>query len=158
MKNFRDIRQMIAEAKGLDVTIEVKGFKGNMKKFEDFAEEDGVVGMMIGFFDVPEPASLKYTGNKIVMGYDEEDLEDEGTSIKQVFKDIRSFCFEQSRASKATSKVVTNFLKKGGPKDDIEDVLDDADMAMPVDAIFRTAALNGYGDFSKPFVYRATLK
>ena len=158
MKNFNDIRHMIAEAKGMDITVEVKGFKGNMKKFEDFAEEDGVVGMMVGFFDVPEPASLKYTGNKIVMGYDEEDLEDEGQNIKQVFKDVRSFCFEQSRSAKATSKVVTDFLKKGGPKDDIEDVLDDADMAMPVDAIFRTAALNGYGDFSKPFVYRATLK
>ena len=158
MKNFRDIRQMIAEAKGLDVTVEVKGFKGNMKKFEDFAEEDGVVGMMIGFFDIPEPASLKYTGNKIVMGYDEEDLEDEDTDIKKVFKDIRTFCFDQSRSAKATSKIATDFLKKGGDKDDLEDEIEDAQGNVPIDAIFRTAALNGYGDFSKPFVYRATLK
>ena len=156
MKKFKQIRHMISEAKGMNIIVEVKGFKGNMKKFEEFAEEDGVVGLMIGFFDIPEPEEIKYSGNKVILAYDEEDLEDEDTNINKVLKDVRTFCFEQSRSSKATSKVAQNFLKKGGNQSDLEDELDDANIE--VDAIYRTAILNGYGDPKKPFAYKASIK
>ena len=96
------------------------------------------------------------SGNKVILAYDEEDLEDEDTNINKVLKDVRTFCFEQSRSSKATSKVAQNFLKKGGNQSDLEDELDDANIE--VDAIYRTAILNGYGDPKKPFAYKASIK
>tara|TARA_A200000159_G_scaffold150705_1_gene160286 strand:+ start:623 stop:1084 length:462 start_codon:yes stop_codon:yes gene_type:complete len=135
----------------VNIEIQVKGLKGNIDKLEDYMEDDSLVGIMFGYFDInePEEADIQYKGNKILMSYsDDEDPMGQ-------FKKIKSFCADYTKFSRFTSKAIMQHIKQGGGIDDFEGVGDRG----PVDPYFMGAVQSGkFGDPKRPFTYTASMK
>ena len=139
MKTFT---QFLKEAKGMSIEIQVKGVR-DLKKLENSIEDDNLEGILISYFDVMEEFETKFSGNKMLMEFDEETMEDYESSIEIEFNKVKKFCKDYTKFAKQTSKN----LQKG-----------DSSSNNPVDLYYEMAVEQGMADPKKPFVYTAKIR
>ena len=149
----------IKEAKGLSIEIQVKNVR-DLKKCEMDAQkneyDESIMGILESYFEIAgEDHKIKISGNKMLITFNEEDLEDYGTDMEDQFELVGEFCRAYTSFSKDTSKEIQKYIKGGG---DIKS-LDPSDIEARngTDPYYVNAVIKGQADPKKPFVYTTKL-
>jgi hypothetical protein len=172
------VTEQLVEArleKGMSVAVQVKGFKGNFKKFDTDAKdssygEESISDLLHSFIQTGggffRPDEEIYKGSTVILAYhkDNEELE-EYLEAEVTPKDIKThvlspvlkFCKAYTKFSKGT----VNAIKKFGADKPLEEILDALESSegpfnnIIPDSYYSLALYDKNADPKKPFVYSA---
>ena len=150
----------LKEARGFDLEFQVKGCK-NLKAFEaDQLKDDyetTLVGLQTAYFDLEDAGQTqKISGDKILVSFTEEGLEEYGTNIKEQLKAAQDFCKGYTRFAKDTSKEIQKAIASGTAVKDIYPT--ELETNNPIDPYYCEAVRVGQADPKRPFVYSVRIK
>ena len=150
----------LKEARGFDLEFQVKGCK-NLKAFEAAQLKDDyettLVGLQASYFDLAaEGTTQKISGDKILVSFTEEGLDEYGTNMKEQLKEAQSFCKDYTKFAKDTSKEIQKEIASGTAVKDIYPT--ELETNNPIDLYYGEAVRVGQADPKRPFVYSVRLK
>jgi len=147
MKNFVEIRRELKEAaKGLTLIVQVKGFKGKLRSYDEERMSDGDFGLG-GLLGIETDATeYKKYGRDVVSyqfpsGYEED--------VKEMFRMAKKSASDMSKYSKYTA----DMIKKNPDKDP-----SDFPGNKPLDDFYIGAYYSKMITPGKPFVYSVKIK
>jgi hypothetical protein len=158
--NEGTVRNALTEARGFDLEFQVKGCK-NLKAFEAQQARDDyettLIGLQASYFDLyAEGTTQKISGDKILLSFTAENLEDAGTTMKEQLQVSKEFCKNYTKFAKDTSKAIQKEIADGQSVKDIYP--NELATNNPIDVYYGEAVRVGQADPKRPFVYSVRLK
>lgn len=150
----------LTEARGFDLEFQVKGCK-NLKAFEAQQARDDyettLIGLQSSYFDLEsEGTTQKISGDKILLSFTAENLEDAGTTMKEQLQVSKEFCKNYTKFAKDTSIAIQKEIADGQSVKDIYP--NELATNNPIDLYYGEAVRVGQADPKRPFVYSVRLK
>ena len=146
MKSFNQLReQLLKEAAGT-ITVQVKGFKGNLKAYDRDRMSDGDfdLGGLLGI-DRDSADPVKYGKDTVTYSFPDFNLDD----AKDMFKDASKIAKDMTKYSKYTASMFKKL-----PDEDPSDWPGNA----PIDDFYVGAHYDKNVTPGKPFVYTVKFK
>jgi hypothetical protein len=157
---YERMRNALTEARGFDLEFQVKGCK-NLKAFEAQQARDDyestLIGLQSSYFDLQsEGTTQKISGDKILLSFRAEYLEDAETTMKEQLQVSKEFCKNYTKFAKDTSIAIQKEIAGGQSVKDIQP--NELDTNNPIDLYYGEAVRVGQADPKRPFVYSVRLK
>ena len=158
MKTLKQIRfkideilgeSTIREAKGMNIIVQVKGFKGNLKNYDKERQDSGDfdLGSLLDI-DTDSP-DTKYSESTVIYSFDEDETGYTAGDIKSMFQNA----VKKSKDFNKYSKYTADMIKKNPNKDP-----SDFPGNKPLDDFYIGAHYNKSVIPGKPFMYSVKLK
>ena len=146
MKNFVEMRKQLREAKGTTIIIQVKGFKGNLRKYDEERMSDGDFGLggILGL-DTDSAEYVKY--GRDVVSYQFPDFDT--AEVQEMFRMAKKSAADMSKYSKYTADMI-----KKMPDEDPSEWPGNK----PIDDFYIGAWYSKMITPGKPFVYSVKIK
>ena len=146
MKNFVEMRLKLREAKGPTITVQVKGFKGNLRKYDEERMSDGDFGLggILGL-DTDSAEYVKYGRDTVSYQFPDFNAED----AQEMFRMAKKSASDMSKYSKYTADMI-----KKMPDEDPSDWPGNK----PIDDFYIGAWYSKMITPGKPFVYSVKIK
>ena len=139
----------IREAKGMNIIVQVKGFKGNLKNYDKERQDSGDfdLGSLLDI-DTDSP-DTKYSGSTVTYSFDEDETGYTAGDIKSMFQNA----VKKSKDFNKYSKYTADMIKKNPNKDP-----SDFPGNKQLDDFYIGAHYNKSVTPGKPFMYSVKLK
>lgn len=139
----------IHEEKGMNIIVQVKGFKGNLKNYDEERQDSGDLDLG-SLLDIDTDSSdKKYSGSTVTYSFDEDETGYTAGDVKSMFQNA----VKKSKDFNKYSKYTADMIKKN-PNKDPSDFPDNK----PLDDFYIGAHYNKSVTPGKPFMYSVKFK